>query len=47
MNKNMPSQENKSSYFILELAITSSNNTNFYKTELENNIDLILSAMNV
>jgi hypothetical protein len=40
-------QENKSSFFILELAIDNNENTNFYREQLENNVDLILSAMQV
>ena len=47
MNKIINNQENKSSYFVLELAIDSSKNTSYYKNELENSIDLILSSMNV
>jgi len=47
MNRTINQQENKSSYFVLELALTSSNDSAYYKNELENNVDLILSSMNV
>ena len=40
-------QENKSSFFILELVIDNNKNSKFYKEQLENNVDLILSAMQV
>lgn len=40
-------QENKSSFFILELVINPNDNTQFFREKLENNVDLILSAMQV
>lgn len=47
MNKPINLQENKCSYFVLELALNSLKDNNYYKNELENTVDLILSSMSV